>query len=245
MCSNRKNPPRRGCAPSVNTPDGSSGAWRKWKSDILTFIGNDIVDLTDRGNIGKSKDNRFLQRVFTHPERERIAAAGSPDTVLWTLWAAKETAFKVARKMNPLVASTPRLYPVDLSPGGHGPIRSGMVCTPHGPVAIRVSVAAEYIHCIGSTMPPDNLDRVLWSGERLPPEEADGDHDPSAAVRRYARLRLAELLRVSAVDVAVRRRQDMHGLGPPRFYLNGKPAPFDLSLSHDGAYVAYAMIPAT
>ncbi|PKN60965.1 MAG: hypothetical protein CVU53_00290, partial [Deltaproteobacteria bacterium HGW-Deltaproteobacteria-11] len=55
--------------------------------------------------------------------------------------------------------------------------------------------------------------------------------------------RLAELLHASAADIAIRRFQDNHGLGPPRPYFRGKPAPFDLSLSHDGAFVAYAMIP--
>jgi hypothetical protein len=209
----------------------------------MAFVGNDIVDLTDPGNIGKSGDNRFLQRVFTSPEREIIAASGDPDAVMWALWAAKETAYKVVRKKNPLVTSAPRLYPVVLSPGDHGPIRSGMVYTPQGPVVIRVSVAGEYLHCIGAT-PPDILDRALWSVDRLPPAEGGCDHDPSTAVRRFAGRRLAVLLHASAADIAIRRCQDNHGLGPPRSYLNGKPAPFDLSFSHDGAFVAYAIIPA-
>lgn len=161
---------------------------------------------------------------------------------MWTLWAAKETAYKIARKINPLSVSTPRLYPVVLSPGDHGPIRSGMVFTPQGPVVIRVSVAGEYLHCIGTTT-PDILDHVLWDIKRLPPAEEGGDHDPSMAVRRLAGRRLAELLHVSAADIAIRRCQDIHGWGPPLPYLNGKPAPFDLSFSHDGAFVAYAMIP--
>jgi hypothetical protein len=207
----------------------------------MAFIGNDIVDLTDPGNIGKSRDDRFLQRVFTRPERERIAAAGEPDAVMWALWAAKETAYKVVRKMNPLVASTPRLYPVVMSPGDQGPTRPGMVCGPHGPVFIRVSVDAGYVHCIGSTT-PDMLDYILWSVERLSPAKEGGDHDPSMAVRRYAGRRLAALLHASAADIAIRRCQDNHGLGQPRPYLKGKPAPFDLSFSHDGAFVAYAMI---
>ncbi|MFH1079892.1 MAG: 4'-phosphopantetheinyl transferase superfamily protein [Pseudomonadota bacterium] len=209
----------------------------------MAFIGNDIVDLTDPGNIGKSGDNRFLQRVFTIPERERIAAAGDPDAMMWMLWSVKETAYKVVRKIDPLAASTPRLYPVLLSPGDHGPIRSGMVHTPKGPVVIRVSVAGEYLHCIGAAPLPDILDHVLWSVDRLTPAGGGGDHSPSTAVRRHARLRLAALLHASAADIAIRRCQDIHGWGPPQPYLNEKPAPFDLSFSHDGAFVAYAMIP--
>jgi hypothetical protein len=210
----------------------------------MTFIGNDIVDLTDPGNIGKSSDNRFLQRVFTTPEQERIAVAGDPDTVMWALWAAKETAYKVVRKLNSLAASTPRLYQVVMSPGDQGPILSGMVCTPHGPVFIRVSVAGDYLHCIGAAPLPDVLDHVLWSVDRLTPAEDGGDHDPSIEVRRHAGRRLAALLNASAADIAIRRCQENHGWGPPTPYLKGKPAPFDLSFSHDGAFVAFAMIPA-
>ena len=160
---------------------------------------------------------------------------------MWALWAAKETAYKVVRKMNPLVASTPRLYPVVLSLGDQGPARPGVVCTPHGPVVIRVSVDADYVHCIGSTT-PDMLDHILWSVERLSPAEEGGDYAPSPAVRRLAGRRLAALLHVPAADIAIRRCQDIHGWGPPRPYLKGNPAPFDLSFSDDGAFVAYAMI---
>jgi hypothetical protein len=161
---------------------------------------------------------------------------------MWALWAAKETAYKVVRKMNPLVASTPRLYPVVMSPGDQGPTRPSMVCTPHGPVVIRLSVDADYVHCIGSAT-LNMLDHILWSVERLSPAEEGGDHALSTAVRRLAGRRLAALLHVSAADIAIRRCQDNHGLGPPRPYLKGKPAPFDLSFSHDGTFVAYAMIP--
>lgn len=163
---------------------------------------------------------------------------------MWMLWAAKETAYKVIRKIDPLVVSTPRLYPVLLSPGDHGPTRSCMVYTPQCPVVIRVSVAGEYLHCIGAAPLPDILDHVLWSVDRFTPARDGGDHDPSTAVRRLAGRRLAELLHISAADIAIRRCQDGHGWGPPRPYFNGKPAPFDLSFSHDGAFVAYAMIPA-
>jgi hypothetical protein len=202
------------------------------------------VDLTDPGNIGKSRDNRFLQRVFTNAERECIAAAAAPDVMLWALWAAKETAYKIANKVDLLAVFTPRLYPVVLSPGDYGPTRSGMVHTTQGPVAIRVSITPDYLHCIGATLLPSILDHVLWDIERLSPAKEGGDHDPSMAVRRLAGRRLAALLDVPAVDIDIRRVQDIDKWGPPTTYFEGQPARFDLSLSHDGAFVAYAIIAA-
>lgn len=210
----------------------------------MTFIGNDIVDLTDPGNIGKSRDNRFLQRVFTSAERECISAAAAPDVMLWTLWAAKETAYKIASKADLLAVFTPRLYPVVLSPDDYEPTRSGVVYSPQGPVAIRVSITPDYLHCIGATQLSGILDHVLWDTERLSPAKEGGDPDPSAAVRRIAGRRLAALLDVPAVDIDIRRFQDMDRWTPPTTYVEGQPARFDLSLSHDGDFVAYALVAA-
>jgi phosphopantetheinyl transferase (holo-ACP synthase) len=210
----------------------------------MAFIGNDIVDLTDPGNIGKSGDNRFLQRVFTDAERACIAAAAAPDVMLWALWAAKETAYKIAAKVDLQAVFTPRLYPVVLAPGDQGATRSGTVETPQGPVSVRVSIAPDYLHCIGTTPLPGILDHVLWDIERLSPAKQGGDHDSSLAVRRLAGRRLATLLDVPVVDIDIRRVQDIDKWGPPITYVEGQPARFDLSLSHDGVFVAYAIMAA-
>lgn len=210
---------------------------------MMVFIGNDIVDLTDPANIGKSGDDRFLQRVFTEPERKSIARADDPDVMLWALWAAKETAYKIASKINILSVFTPRNYPVVLSPVNHGPTRSGMVHTSEGPVTVRLLIERDYLHCIGATALSGVLDHVLWDIERLSAAGRGGEHDLSAAVRQFAGKRLAVLLHVSEADIDIRRIQDMDKWGPPLPHLEGQCIPFDLSLSHDGAFVAYAMVP--
>ena len=48
---------------------------------------------------GKERDRRFMDRVFTPDERERILAAAAPTIALWKTWSAKETAFKIASKL--------------------------------------------------------------------------------------------------------------------------------------------------
>lgn len=62
-------------------------------------MGNDIVDLSTAGTRGKSRDTRFLKRVFTAAEQQSIRAAENPDLVLWTFWAAKESAYKILSKL--------------------------------------------------------------------------------------------------------------------------------------------------
>jgi hypothetical protein len=210
---------------------------------MLAIVGNDIVDLADPGNIGKSRDSRFVRRVFTGAEQGFIAAAGDPDVLLWALWAAKETAYKIAGKINILSVFTPCHYHVILSPGDQGTTRSGMVYSPEGPVIIRLFMTPDYVHCIGATPIPGILDHVLWDIARVCPGEEGSGHDPSMAVRRLAGRRLAALLNVPEADIDIRRVMDMDKWGPPEPYLEGQSIPLDLSLSHDGAFVAYAMLP--
>jgi hypothetical protein len=80
----------------------------------LPGVGNDVVDLKDPENQGKSGDERFLARVFTFEEREQIAQAAAPDTLLWSFWAAKEAAYKAVSGGDPPVCSIPRRYPVHI-----------------------------------------------------------------------------------------------------------------------------------
>ena len=77
-------------------------------------VGNDIVDLKEPDNCGKSGDDRFLGRVFTPEERDRIVAAACPDQLLWAFWAAKEAAYKAVSRDDPSICSTPRRYGVAL-----------------------------------------------------------------------------------------------------------------------------------
>lgn len=63
------------------------------------YVGNDIVDLGHPRCLGKSRDLRFLNRVFHSSESSRILSEPDPDRSLWLHWAAKEAAFKVVSKI--------------------------------------------------------------------------------------------------------------------------------------------------
>ena len=65
----------------------------------LPVVGNDVVDLDQPRCAGKAEDTRFVDRVFTAFERERIVEAPDPDRALWRRWAAKESAYKVVTKL--------------------------------------------------------------------------------------------------------------------------------------------------
>ena len=63
------------------------------------MVGNDIVDLRDPQSRSESLHPRFDTRVFSERERRIIGEAADSERVRWKLWAAKEAAYKLMRKM--------------------------------------------------------------------------------------------------------------------------------------------------
>jgi phosphopantetheinyl transferase (holo-ACP synthase) len=112
-------------------------------------IGNDLVDLGAREARGKAEDRRFLNRVFTEPEKAWILRSPEPDLTLWICWTAKEAAFKVARKLRPAAVFAHRAYEVRAGDAGaqraHGSVSgdagreksSGAAVVPGDPLPAR------------------------------------------------------------------------------------------------------------
>ncbi len=276
----------------------------------MLVIGNDIVDLADHGNKGKFRDRRFRDRVFTTEEGRRIDAAPDPDAMLWTLWAAKEAAFKAAVKLRPGLGFIPRSYRVltlrgNASTGGSSkaansgnpwevllsddgievrnrddrryqyplfhnkgegntepgwntpPLLSqesaegaaasaeqyGSIDTPAGCLDLVSWISSKRAHCLAAGSRGHNGRGASPSPSiQVREEERTASFDPSAAVRRAAIHHLAGTLRTSPYYLDIRRvgtSRDPHG--PPRVFLYGRQTDIDISLSHDGAYIAFAV----
>jgi phosphopantetheine--protein transferase-like protein len=203
------------------------------------------VDLKEPSNHGKSRDTRFLDRVFTGDERRSIASSSRPDTVLWSLWAAKEAAYKLLSKTHPAISSIPRRYRAALTEGADGIHQlscriTGCVATPSGAVSVTVTAADDYVHCVATYAfpePPPFFSRVvaLPNGADIPAESA------SQCVREAAVTAIAELLPHASPAISIRRFPVPGGFGPPLVFLDGLPSSIDLSLSHDGRFGALAM----
>jgi len=91
-------------------------------------VGNDIVDRKSPEAAGKAGDRRFLQKALTPLEQEAVAGAPDPDLALWSLWAAKEAAYKAVSKSFPEISAAPRRYCVHLAaiePGRGGYFQIG------------------------------------------------------------------------------------------------------------------------
>ena len=209
----------------------------------LPGVGNDVVDLKDPENIGKSRDDRFLSRVFTAGERELIASVPSHHTLLWSLWAAKEAAYKAVSRADPAVCSIPHRYRVviEAEDATRKIVRlAGKVITPRGELVLGVFVSADWVHALAAGT-EEALNRLCRRVKRL--EGGKGAVNSSAFVRGALLREIARRLNCAVDDLSVVKNQD--GLGAPRVLFRGELLAAEVSLSHDGRFAAFAFDPAT
>jgi phosphopantetheinyl transferase (holo-ACP synthase) len=246
----------------------------------LPYVGNDVVDLKEPANAGKSGDSRFLKKILTDAEIKFVKNADNPDTALWSLWACKETAYKAIKKSFPDTAFVPRRWQTvftntnlqsKVSRGGkeeatqaYSNIRrgaddaankgrrmnaswyksqseysDGKVIIPGKEIIfIRLFPHSQYVHCVGA----DNvkvLDKLIWSVEALPEEK---NINPSIYLRHLLRQNLARCFSLNFNQIKIKRTRQNGELQPPYVYIDGRKTDIDISLSHDGRFVAYAAL---
>lgn len=230
------------------------------------MIGNDLVDLLAREAAGKSRDARFVKRVFTEREAEWVARAANPDRALWTLWAAKEAAYKVAKKLRAgtIFAHSRFEVAVDsllpgMESGGESTHLSGYALVQRIPglerrrFPLEWTTSSSFIHCVAmdaegdfqslkvAIARQDDLDRTGAGYHPTAREQASITRARSAeslAVRRLARALASE---AGLGDVEIVRERVGVELGPPRLYPREGALPFagwDITLSHDGSMAA-------
>lgn len=223
------------------------------------LVGNDVVDLEDPRTLDKHTDARFLGRVLGTAERARVEAAAYPRTELWAFWAAKEAAYKVVSKLRgepPVFAHAAFLVEwTDVLPARwvgsvtYEAVRVPVVVERQDSILHAVATAgADVAACIPGVEPlagppsgwGEELEVLL---PRFTPREADAVHSlPSAAVRLRARTAVAVALSVEESSLEIVCDPGVTGRRPPRVLLNGLPAPADVSLSHHGAWIAWAVL---
>jgi phosphopantetheine--protein transferase-like protein len=233
----------------------------------LPPVGNDIVDLKEPDNCGKSGDDRFLGRVFTPEERDRIVGAACPDKVLWAFWAAKEAAYKAVSRDEPSICSTPRRYFVDMGDqdvdhafsdredvtgrialdGQDAGKAIDAAVKSEGRLAGRVitprGAAALWIIMTDeyvhalAATEVGDLATLVHRVDRIDVEKGTGG--ASAFVRRQLLLEIAHRLKYPIDDLAI--RNEPSDRGAPCVFLRGRLLAVEVSLSHDGRFTAFAL----
>lgn len=226
-------------------------------SEPTVLVGNDVVDLTAPRAADRHLDERFVARVFTEEERARILADDDPSLRLWLGWAAKEAAYKVVSKsLGEPPPFAHRRFEVTWSGAGDGVVR---YASEDVRVVVRHAGPHDHVHVLAHmpriTEGPTRVDRVdradaPWLAplesllERFTELERASVHSvSSAAVRIAARADAADLLGVEVGRVEIVCGPGALGRRPPRMLVDGRSADVDVSLSHDGPWIAWALAP--
>jgi len=187
-----------------------STGWPRWKPSI--FLGNDLVWLDDPANRGRYADLLLVRRVLTPKERLLVQVSPDPDRMLWSLWAAKEAAFKAVSRVHPGTVFSPSQFEVH-------PQRTGAQALVHW---------QSFSWPVVWTQGPDWVHAVVCDSRVGSVVERRGEGvDESVAVRELA---IRSLAREGLTGVIEGR--------PPVFRSEAGEMP--VSLSHDGPYVAVA-----
>ncbi len=213
-------------------------------------VGNDVVDLDHPALRGKAEHARFLERVLAPSERDEVLGAPDPHLALWTHWAAKEAVYKVVTKLR---GEPPVFVHRAFVASGDAVAYEGLRVPFHvrrdGPLLHVIAAAGADPSEVAAQAARVHTPGALWDAalEQLLPRftarEVDAVHSlASAAVRLGARAALAR-----ALDVAERRLEIVCAPGypgrrPPAVLLDGAPSTADVSLSHHGAWMGWAIL---
>jgi phosphopantetheinyl transferase (holo-ACP synthase) len=189
------------------------------------MVGNDVIDLRDPETAPGSEHPRFDGRVFAPAERELLGASTDPRRLRWILWAAKEAAYKVARKIDARAVFSPSRFLVD---------RDACEVLWEGTrLRLDVDVDSDRVHAVATA--GDSDARLLLRAVGV----AD-DEGPGAAARGLALRALAPLLDLATEDLRIDVEDRI-----PRLRARGRLLEVDLSLSHHGRFVAFSAMLST
>ncbi len=211
------------------------------------WVGNDLVDLQAVGSEGKADDYRFVARVLTKKELASLSLIQLKrlrDRFFWQLWAAKEAAYKVMKKEDPDLFFSHSQYEVDVA--------GGVVQFKQFSLPTRWSFSEHWVHCVCVSDQSLFSDKKLMVAVQAKSEIRYDPEDFHAYERISVHSHESGQVRQLAKDLLLKNGHDSfqivrRSLGarfaPPELWFHGKKLPaWDLSLSHDGEYVAACLV---
>jgi hypothetical protein len=189
-------------------------------------VGNDVVDLGDPEARLCGLHPRWVERVFGAAERTALDASPSRHLLHWALWAAKESAYKARKRLEPGTVFSPKEFEVELRslPATDG-VAVGRVVHRGDVFALEVHVDGATVHAV-TTSEKGTVERVRSRVERA-------RCDPGVEARRLAATAIGSALGLDPTGLRIVDR-------PPVAMHGGRRLDVGLSLSHHGRFVAFA-----
>lgn len=223
----------------------------------MKCVGNDVVDLGIARGLRKSEDLRFIKRIFTKSEKEAIFASNDPEAALWIFWAAKEAAFKLlSKKIGPLVFSHKK-FEISFADSIEDTDSKGKAAYLNEEIFLLLQRNADYIHVLATEDLRGNVPFKILNRKSLTEESSllaeyrnyssgreceSAKSEESQLVRLFTRGALAELYDKHWYDFEIIRNKEGKKWMPPVVYFKGQPFPCDISMSHDGQFLAWTLM---
>lgn len=194
------------------------------------MIGNDVIDLNDPESLPNRQHRRFDRMAFTPDERQLLRDMGNTQTDRWSLWAAKEAAYKLFKQLDGGVRFVPRRFGVRKHREGEFE-----VCHEGHSAWVRVKVSTDFVHALALQEEPlkrGKLPQVVVVRLDTVPKRP-----PSSRIRKLVCRMAAEWFDCRVADLRVVTESKI-----PRL-VNAKGAHCGyLSLSHHGRYMAFTLL---
>ena len=203
------------------------------------------MDLRDPENQPDVLHPRFDLRVFSAFERARLAADASAHATRWKMWAAKESAFKVARKLDERARFLPLRFRVRLLDGTRAVVRHAA-----DRFDVRFEETEDWVHAVATrwgesveALPSFAVEALpSLSVEALPSFAAEplrrgcaAAAQASGRVRELARGAIGRVMSIAPSEIEISR------IGRIPVALRDRiPLDIDFSLSHHGRFLACA-----
>ena len=210
-------------------------------------VGNDVVDLQDPANQPSAIHPRFDERIFSPRELRRLDQLDELERhrLRWTLWAARESAYKFLAQREPDTPFRPAEMTVRLA----GPLPErpvGRVEWREHAVDVQADCRPHRVHVVtlaDGVLPACALWRIVRPAG-AGAGAAGSAPDPqsiSAAMRVLAGRIVARELGLRGADIRVVTPPPGQVDPAPHALHAGSALPVDLSLSHDGEWIACAV----
>lgn len=215
------------------------------------MLGNDIVDYAIDEK--RYTNPRFISRILNHKEQAYLAQADNPNCFLWSLWAAKEAAYKAVQRNNLTVIFSPLTFALteqtleQLIPADENRTLKGHIQFQDLILELKFNwPKPEVVHCLACIKAKTNhwphiISQVDYR------ENLTTYQQQSEAVRLLAQNLLCQHMINASIIRPNLSMQDYSKAGPPILIdrSSGEALPHIISLSHDRNYLAVAVYLAT
>ena len=198
----------------------------------------------------KYLNNRFCDRVFTANENKTIGLCldKNKDKILWSIWAAKEAAFKTCQKKIPEIIFAHKKFSLckktleNLIDANFNENLIGTLIYNSLKIAIKWQWAQTSVHCAAVLCTSEKIFRN-WDLIAIDIKVKNISTEESLLTRQYAKQFLISLGYNSNIEI-IRPTTTINNsprIGPPVLSLGGEILPHcEISLSHDGDWVGIA-----